>query len=183
MAIATSQEILDFWFADENRSRWFEQSSEFDSEITKKFLSTYKELKKKHDPLAEYTPEDMLSLVIVLDQFPRNMFRGKKESFSTDNLALRIANNAIKKGYDKLLNDEQRRFLYLPFMHSEDIKDQRYAVALFTRMNDRETLEYAYKHKETIVRFGRFPQRNSTLERKSTPKEQAFLAEEQESAA
>jgi uncharacterized protein (DUF924 family) len=177
MAVATSQEILDFWFAEENRPKWFDQSNEFDSEITKKFLATYKELKKKHDPLAEYTPEDMLSLVIVLDQFPRNMFRGKKESFSTDSLAVKIAGNAIKKGYDKVLNDEQRKFLYLPFMHSEDIKDQRYAVALFARLKDSESLEYAYKHKETIVRFGRFPHRNEILERKSTPKEQTFLAD------
>ncbi|MCE3232904.1 MAG: hypothetical protein K0R98_1161 [Rickettsiaceae bacterium] len=177
MAIATTQEILDFWFAEENKHKWFEKDSDFDSEITKRFLATYKEAKKKYDPLLEHTPQDMLATVIVLDQFPRNMFRGKKEAYATDVLALKIADDAIRRAYDKELSAEQRKFLYMPFMHSEDIKHQRYAVALFARLGDTISAEYANQHKGVIVRFGRFPHRNSALERKSTEKEIKFLAE------
>jgi uncharacterized protein (DUF924 family) len=179
MVIATAQEILDFWFAEENKPKWFDSSNDFDSEVSKKFLATYKEFKKKYDSLAEYTPEDMLAFVIILDQMPRNMFRGKKEAFATDAVALKIADHAIKRGQDKLLSEERRLFLYMPFMHSESINDQRFSVALFSRLGNKIAIEYAIKHKELIVRFGRFPARNEALERKSTDKEKKFLAEEE----
>ena len=176
MAIATTDEILDFWFSDEVTQKWFEKDEDFDKEIKKRFLSTYNDAKKKRASMVGDSAEDMLARVLVLDQFPRNMFRGTKEAFVTDGFALRVATDAIKKKYDRKLTDDQKKFLFMPFMHSEDLKDQRTAVALFSRVKDKDSLEFAVRHKEVILRFNRFPHRNDAMNRASSEQEEKFLA-------
>ncbi|MDA0782417.1 MAG: DUF924 domain-containing protein [Proteobacteria bacterium] len=177
MNIATTQEILNFWFSDNARDKWFIKDESFDNEIKKLFLATYKKAKLDKENAFEGSPEGLLALVITLDQFPRNIFRDKKEAFAADNIALKAANDAIKKNYDKKLTNEQRKFLYMPFMHSEDIRDQRTCVALFNRIKDQQSVDYALKHKEIILRFSRFPHRNEILGRKSTDEELKFLTQ------
>ncbi|MDA0308930.1 MAG: DUF924 domain-containing protein [Proteobacteria bacterium] len=177
MNIATTQEILDFWFSDDARDKWFIKDAAFDEEVKKNFLTTYKQAKLDPEKSFEDSPEGTLALIITLDQFPRNMFRDTKESFATDDAALKAANISIKKNYDKKLTDEQRKFLYIPFMHSEDIRDQRTCVALFNRLKDQQSVDYALRHKEIILRFSRFPHRNEILGRKSTDEELKFLTQ------
>jgi uncharacterized protein (DUF924 family) len=120
------------------------------------------------------TAEGALALVIVLDQFPRNMFRGSARIFAADARARAAANVALKRGYDQDLPEADRGFLFLPFMHSEDLADQIRCVALY-RAASHENLKYAEEHRDIIRRFGRFPHRNAVLGRETTPEEQAFL--------
>jgi uncharacterized protein (DUF924 family) len=117
----------------------------------------------------------VLALVIVLDQFPLNMFRGQRESFATEAAAREAAVQAIAWGFDQSLTDEQKAFLYLPFMHSEDLADQDRAVALYEGAGLENSLKWARHHRELIRRFGRFPHRNAILGRPSTPEELAYL--------
>ena len=120
-------------------------------------------------------PEGALALLILLDQFPRNMFRGAARAFATDPLARAIAAGALLKGFDAQVPPEMRGFFYLPFMHSEDLADQERCVALYQAAGDADGLKWAQEHADIIRRFGRFPHRNAVLGRASTPEEQAFL--------
>jgi uncharacterized protein (DUF924 family) len=106
-----------------------------------------------------------LAAIVLFDQFPRNMFRGDAEQFSTDPLALAIAKGAIDRGLDEQLEKQERGFLYMPFQHSEEMDDQNRSILLFTRLGDEEQLDYARKHRDVIARFGRFPHRNAMLGR------------------
>ena len=117
----------------------------------------------------------MLAEIILLDQFPRNMFRGQEQAFASDNKALSLAIEAIAKGYDKKLDNIQCRFLYMPFMHSENLKQQETSVELFKSLGDLLSLNYAIEHKKVIEKFGRFPGRNNALKRESTKKEISYL--------
>ena len=117
----------------------------------------------------------LLAAVIVLDQFPRNLFRGSPRAFATDALALRISHLAIEAQIDSQLTQQQRVFLYMPFQHCEDRALQRRSIELFSSLDDANTLSYAHKHKEVIDRFGRYPHRNAVLGRESTPQELEFL--------
>ncbi len=176
MSIATPKEILDFWFSQTAKSKWFAKDPAFDSEITQKFLSTY-QLAKQQDLDWPESPESYLALVILFDQFPRNMFRNKPEAYATDSMARDIAKKAIAKGLDSQLSEERRRFFYMPFMHSEELSEQEYAIELFTKLENKKTLNYAIIHKQIIERFGRFPHRNDVLGRQSTEAELEFLKE------
>jgi len=109
--------------------------------------------------------------VILFDQFPRNMFRGSAEQFATDHLALAIAKGALDAGYDQELAPDERKFLYMPFEHSENLDDQNRSVLLFTQLGDDEQVLYAKKHRDVIARFGRFPHRNAMLGRAPRPDE------------
>ena len=173
MSIATPKEILDFWFSQTARSKWFAKDPAFDSKITQKFLSTY-QLAKQQDLDWPESPESYLALVILFDQFPRNIFRNKPEAFATDSMARDIAKKAIAKGFDSQLSDEHRKFFYMPFMHSEKLSEQEYSVELFTKLGNNK---YAILHRQIIERFGRFPHRNEILERQSTEAELKFLKE------
>lgn len=124
----------------------------------------------------ESTPEGELALVIVLDQFPLNMFRGEPLSFSTEAAAREVAGRAIARRFDDTLPGEQRALLYLPYMHSENLDDQQRSVALFERAGLTENPRYARHHRDIVARFGRFPHRNVILDRPSTPEEMAYLA-------
>jgi len=164
-------EVLRFWFG-QDAKRWFEKNSAFDAEIRSRFLPLYEELSANADWLAR--PRDCLARILVLDQFPRNMFRGSARAFATDALALDAAQHAVASGHDRALSKTERTFIYLPFEHSEDLADQERALELFA---GHPNSEWAHKHWEIIKRFGRFPHRNGILGRQSTPAEIAFLSE------
>ena len=174
----TKQEVLSFWFEEAVPAQWFQKNDAFDREIRERFELTYDMAAK--DLCADWTrdADGVLALCIVLDQFPRNMFRGSPKAFATDSKALLIAKEAIHKGFDKILPIVKRRFLYLPFEHSENLQDQKRSVALFKTMQDSDPLfyEYALKHFEVIEKFGRFPHRNEILKRESTPEEYDYLS-------
>lgn len=165
-------EVLAFWRA-AGPEKWFEKDAAFDAEIRSRFLATYEAAVAGRLADWETTPEGALALLIVLDQFPRNMFRGHADQFSTDPLALAVAKGAIERDYDDGMTSDRRGFLYMPFQHSEDPRDQVQSLLLFTALGDGEQLDYARKHHDVIARFGRFPHRNAILGRKPT----AFEAE------
>jgi uncharacterized protein (DUF924 family) len=177
-----AQEVLDFWFgigADygKRHKRWFEKDPAFDAEITARFLHVYEALTRSPAWLDQ--PRPCLARIVVLDQFPRQMFRGKPRAFVADALALEAARVTVERGYDRDLLPVERLFVYLPFEHSEAIGDQERAceltapLAAFPETND--VLRYAIAHRDIIRRFGRFPHRNSILGRTSTPEELEFL--------
>jgi uncharacterized protein (DUF924 family) len=167
--------ILDFWFhGDAERKEWFRKDEAFDKEIRANFLGLYEEAER--GGLASWleSPADCLALVILLDQFPRNMFRGSARAFATDPRALAAARHAVDAGYDKRVGEVARTFFYLPFEHSESLADQERALQLF---DGQPNFEWARKHWEIVRRFGRFPHRNAVLGRQSTPAEIEFLKE------
>ena len=169
--------IIDFWFSDRARPLHFRKSQEFDREITRQFLSTYEKASRRELDGWREVAIDCLALIIVLDQFPRNMFRDDPRSFDKDDLACRTSHLALSQGFDEGLTSEQRSFLYMPFMHSEDLADQELSVALFEKPGMGSSLEFALAHRDIIARFGRFPHRNEILGRQSTPQEIVFLTE------
>jgi uncharacterized protein (DUF924 family) len=172
-ALPTPADILAFW-REAGPDRWFTRDDAFDAEIRAKFLPTYEAAASGKLEPWEATAEGALALVIVLDQFPRNMFRGETRCYAADPLARAVANRALKRGYDQDVPEQERSFLFLPFMHSEDMDDQKRCVALYREAGD-ENLKYAERHADIIRRFGRFPHRNAALGRTTTPEEQAFL--------
>lgn len=172
--VATPAEVLDFWFA-AGPQKWFSKDDAFDAAIRERFLPTYEAAAAGRLADWEATPEGALALVIVLDQFPRNMFRGSRRTFATDDFALAVAKRAIARGFDRKLELPKRNFFYLPFMHSEKLADQERCVELSRQSGDKNTLKYAELHADIIRRFGRFPHRNALLGRATTAEEQAFL--------
>lgn len=178
-AIETPHEVLEFWFSDRVRPLWFNSNPEFDSELTERFLAAY--LAAAAGALQEWEngAEGALALVIALDQFPLNMFRGQPRSFATEAAARGVARRAVDRGFDRRLTDEQKGFLYLPFMHSEDLRDQDLSVELYEKAGLADSLKWAKHHRGLIRRFGRFPHRNAILGRDSTPEERAYLASEE----
>jgi uncharacterized protein (DUF924 family) len=165
--------VLDFWYSPINKTKWFIQDPAFDNEILNKFFIFYQSALKNELKDWANTPHGSLALVIILDQFPRNMFRGTAKSYVTDEMALSITKKAISIGFDQKLNLQEKQFLYMPLMHSENIEDQKLSVELF--VFDQNSLSYAKKHKDIIERFGRFPHRNLILDRNSTKEEVSFL--------
>jgi uncharacterized protein (DUF924 family) len=168
-------EILDFWFSEESRSKWFNSTAQFDEEIRQRYEKTWGLARAGSYDHWEEDPEGALALVIVLDQFPLNMFREDARQYSTEAHAREVARHAIEKGFDKAMTPQQRAFLYLPFMHSESLQDQDYAVQLYEQAGLDDNLRYARHHHDVIKRFGRFPHRNAALGRESTAEEQEYL--------
>jgi uncharacterized protein (DUF924 family) len=165
-------EVLAFWFARGDKD-WWGADPEFDTEIRKRFQDLWE---RERENVAEHflgSADEALAAVILFDQFPRNMFRGHADQFSTDPLALAVARGAVDKGYDDGMTSDRRGFLYMPFQHSEDPRAQLKSLLLFTALGDAEQLDYARKHHEVIARFGRFPHRNAILGRKPTAMERA----------
>lgn len=168
--------VLDFWFAELTPKSWFEKNAAVDQAIHDRFLPTYVHVSQQADYgdlLAD--PDTALAALVVLDQFPRNMFRGTPRSFDSDPKALALAKSALAAGHDQAVDLARRIFFYLPFEHSEMLSDQERSVALFQRLGDANYLKYADAHYDVISRFGRFPHRNAILGRVSTPEELAFL--------
>lgn len=171
----TADEFLRFWFSEAASKYWFKSTPEFDDSLRERFLELY-EL-AMHGQLDDWrdTAPGSLALVILFDQIPLNIFRGKPQSFASEEQARRVASIAIKHGFDKQLTDKQKVFLYMPFMHSENLQDQDYSVSLFELAGLQVNLRYAKHHRGIIARFGHFPHRNAILGRKSTPEEIAYL--------
>jgi uncharacterized protein (DUF924 family) len=172
-AAMTAQDVLDFWFG-ADRKAWFEKNPAFDAEIRSRFLPLYERAAAGALQAWREDPTSCLALVILLDQFPRNMFRGSARAFAADALAREAARTIVERGWDKSLSPDERTFVYLPFEHSEALEDQELAMRLF---EGNPNFEWARKHWEIIRRFGRFPHRNAALGRESTPEEIAFLKE------
>lgn len=166
-------EIVAFWRT-VGPECWFEKDEALDDDIRRRFLGPHEEAAAGKLDLWEQSAEGALALLILLDQFPRNMFRGKSRAFSTDPLARAVASRAILSGFDGVFPD-MRGFFYLPFEHSENLADQQRAIALFKAAGDADGLRWAKMHADIIRHFGRFPHRNAALGRVTTPEEQAFL--------
>ncbi len=168
-------EVLRFWFQGvRSDPRWFRKDAAFDREIRDRFLSLYEQAAVGALSAWRDAPGECLALVILLDQFPRNMFRGEARAFAADALAREAAREIVSRGWDRAMGESERLFAYLPFEHSERLADQDLACDLMKDF-DAEQLDYALRHREIIRRFGRFPHRNAALGRASTPDETEFL--------
>jgi uncharacterized protein (DUF924 family) len=184
-----ADQILNFWFGNptdpqgpygQQRSVWFKKDAAFDDRIRQRFLPDY-----GRAAAGDYTPwrsqpRSCLALILLLDQVPRNLFRGDARSYATDAEALAVAEAAIAQGHDQALIPVERLFMYLPLEHSEDLARQQRCVQLFETLVKEapelaSTLDYAYRHRDVIAWFGRFPHRNHILGRTTTPEEAAFL--------
>jgi uncharacterized protein (DUF924 family) len=185
---ASWTEVLEFWFGAADspefgrpRAAWFVKSDAFDALIRDRFLATHEAAAAGALDGWGERPFGALALAVVLDQFPRNMFRGTPRAFATDERALALARAAVDRGFDQALLPVQRWFAYLPFEHAEDLAQQRESLRLFERLASDAagagTFAYAMRHYAVIERFGRFPHRNAILGRESTPEELAFLAQ------
>ncbi len=173
----TKYEIIHFWFEETDPQQWFQSSSAFDEKVRDRFGVMYDMAKDGLCNNWAVDAEGALALIIVLDQFPRHMYRGTPAAFATDQDALLIAKEAIHKGFDQILEPVKRGFLYLPFQHSEVLSDQKKSLELFGAMADENPAGdmYAKRHYVPIEKFGRFPHRNEILGRESTPEEIEFL--------
>jgi len=170
----TPSGVLAFW-REAGREHWYKRDDAFDAEVRRRFLALWHKAVAGELATWEASDDGALALVIVLDQFPRNMFRGTREAFASDALARDVARRAIERGLDRKVDPILLEFLYMPFMHSEHLADQLHCVALFQNTDNAENLKYARDHADIIRRFGRFPHRNRLLGRDTTEDEQAFL--------
>jgi uncharacterized protein (DUF924 family) len=167
-------DVVSFWM-EAGPKAWFKKSKVFDADIRRRFEALHFSASRGElDDWAE-TPEGALALLLLLDQFPRNLFRGSPHAFATDPLARRIARAAVDRGFDTRVDPQLRQFFYLPFEHSEHLEDQDHSVALCAASGDAELVKWARIHRDIIHRFGRFPHRNASLARPTTEAEQAFL--------
>jgi uncharacterized protein (DUF924 family) len=180
--------LLEFWFgmpgtpdSDRPRAVWFKKDAEFDAALRARFLEDQKQAAAgQYDTWME-TPDGSLALVLLLDQLPRNLYRGTPAAFASDEKARAVARHALDQGYDQDVPGVRRSFFYLPFEHSENLADQETSVTLCRALppagHSTQTLDYAIRHRDIIRRFGRFPHRNRVLGRNSTREEEAFLQE------
>lgn len=175
-----TEDILSFWLEEAGPAKWYASDPDFDAEIRDRFESMWEEARDgKLDHWTSH-PRKALALIILLDQFPRNMFRGSAKAFATDRKAKSAACYALKQKWDERFPQEARQFFYLPFMHSEALTDQDHSVRLYCQKmaeQREDSLPHAIAHREIIRRFGRFPYRNDALGRKNTSQEQEFLEE------
>ncbi len=173
----TPATILAFWFDEIDHSLWFKKDADFDQRLRERFGALHAQA--AHGELYAWRESAIgrLAEVIILDQFSRNLFRDSAKAFAQDNMALVLAQEAVRSGVDAALNAQQRVFLYMPYMHSESLAIHEMAVALFTRNGIQNNLDFELKHKAIIERFGRFPHRNALLGRESTSDELAFLSQ------
>ncbi len=173
MSPETPAAIIAFWH-DAGPDRWFEKDAAFDDEIKRRFLAAHEAAAAGKLTDWEENAEGALALLLLLDQFPRNMFRGEVRAFITDPLARAVASRAILNGFDGAFPD-MRGFFYLPFVHSESLADQERGVTLYKAAGDEHGMKWAEVHADIIRRFGRFPHRNAVLGRVTTPEERRFL--------
>ena len=174
-------EVIKFWFESSGSEKWYNGGDAFDAEIRTRFepvtLSSAAHYKQYDTHEWEGNEQACLALILLFDQFPRNMYRGTKAAFAFDKWGLQIARRGIEKGFDLKTPQEQRAFYYLPFMHAENIAVQDECVTLIDmRLDNESTLFHAREHRKLIAKFGRFPYRNAVLGRKNTSTEAEFLA-------
>lgn len=178
---AEPRDIISFWRDEVGPERWFKSEAALDAEIAKRFRGRWQEARDGKLQAWEASVEGALALLLLLDQFPRNIFRAKPEAFSTDAAARGVAERALKRGYDLMMPASLRAFFYLPFMHSETMDDQNRSVSLIAGRLGTAAMNYpfALAHRDEIARFGRFPHRNAALGRRSTAAERDFLVKSQ----
>jgi uncharacterized protein (DUF924 family) len=169
------QEILDFWFSDEVRKLWFNSTPEFDALLRERFEALWMRASGGELDGWLQTAAGCLALIIVLDQFPLNMFRGQAQSFASEAQSREVARVAIDKGFDQDLDLRSRAFLYMPFMHSEELVDQQLALQLFAQPGLEGSLRFALHHHDVIRKLGRFPHRNKSLGRENSEAEIEYL--------
>jgi uncharacterized protein (DUF924 family) len=188
------ERVLSFWFGEldaeglahpDTQRRWFTKDDAFDAALRDNFLEDHRAIVSEEREHWLVDPRGRLAYVVVLDQLSRNMFRGTPEMFASDPQALRAAKGGIEKGADQSLALCERQFMYIPFMHSEDLADQDRCIELFEALRDEQTgrgrdfvdysLRFAAMHRDIVAKFGRFPHRNAILGRPSTPEEIKFL--------
>ena len=171
---ASAAAVLAFWRA-AGPEQWFKKDTAFDAAIRARFIETYEAAAAGQLSGWEQTAEGALALIVVLDQFPRNMFRDDARTYAADPQARAVAERALERGFDQKVPLSDRQFFYLPFEHSEAMADQERCCALMAATGDAELLKWAQLHADIIRRFGRFPHRNAMLGRATTAEEQAFL--------
>ncbi|MBS0336646.1 MAG: DUF924 domain-containing protein [Proteobacteria bacterium] len=178
----TARDVLQFWFGDvpgERRKAWFVKDPAFDAEIRARFLGLHEAAARGELAGWKDAADSALALIVLTDQFPRNMFRGEARAFATDPIALAIASNVIANGWDAGMRPVERMFVYLPYEHSEVLTDQEKSLRLFEPLGafeaTKDTPDFARRHWEIVKRFGRFPHRNAALGRPGTPEETEFL--------
>jgi len=171
----TPFDVLDFWWQ-AGASKWFAQDDSFDRTCRERFIGAIESAKAgRLDHWAD-TADGALALVLLLDQMPRNVYRGTAEAFAADKKALNVAEQAVSRGFDRAFPLDARGFFYLPFEHSENISDQNRSVDLFRALGQQDYYHYALIHMDVVRRFGRFPHRNEVLGRETTPEERDYLA-------
>jgi uncharacterized protein (DUF924 family) len=171
------RDILDFWFTELNARQWYKPDAAIDRDIERRFKPLYDDLSSAVPADWSSTAYNCLAAIIVLDQFPRNMFRGTPRAFATDPQALALSSHAIERKFDAGLDAAGKQFLYMPWQHAEDRAAQARSLELFAALGDAAMLNFAKRHHDIIARFGRFPHRNAILARSSTPDEIEFLRE------
>ncbi|MDG1858272.1 MAG: DUF924 domain-containing protein, partial [Emcibacteraceae bacterium] len=176
-AVVTAKDIINFWFEEITPKDWWIKNTAFDKKIKSRFHDIYKSAAAGELVNWRYDPMSALAEIIVLDQFPRNMFRDKKQAFATDPLAVCVAQVTIDKGFDQELENSHKLFMYMPFMHSESAEIHKSAELLFSAPGLEQNYEFEIKHKAIIDRFGRYPHRNKILGRRSRKEEIEFLKE------
>ena len=172
---ASAPAVLQFWFDEVGKDRWFAKSPELDAEIERRFEPVRTAVLRSGAKEWRDTPEHLLAAIILLDQFSRNVHRGSAKAFAGDALALELTNLALDRGWDKGMLPARQQFLLMPLMHSEKLADQQRSVSEFERLGEENALNYARLHLDQIKRFGRFPGRNAALGRRTTDAEQEAL--------
>ncbi|HLU79861.1 MAG TPA: DUF924 family protein [Burkholderiaceae bacterium] len=172
----TAQDMIHFW-KEAGPERWFRGGEAFDAQCREQFLTLHMAASRGERAHWVVDPEGALALVLLLDQIPRNIFRGSAHVYATDRMALSVADRAIELGHDRQFDDALRSFFYMPYMHSESLAHQHRCTELFSQLPGANSAKWATHHREIIERFGRFPHRNRLLGRTSTPEEQAWLDE------
>jgi uncharacterized protein (DUF924 family) len=172
----TAEDVLKFWFVDHGQDDWFGAKPEFDAQIAEQFAETHAAVARGEAWRWRTTPNGRLAEIIVLDQFSRQLFRGRAEAFASDAMALTLAQEAVAGGHHNFLPMPQRMFLLLPYQHSESPAVQAESVRLHTALGDADLLKFAEGHAQCITRFGRFPKRNAALGRANTPEEAEYIA-------
>jgi len=168
--------ILHFWFEEIGPDRWWVRSDETDESCIARFRQLWKEWRSRTPESFLGSAREALAGVILIDQFPRNMFRGHADAFSTDPLGLAIAKGAVDRGLDESMTEDERSFVYMPFQHSENLADQERSILLFSALGNANSLDFARKHHDMIAKYGRFPARNAVLGRPDRPGEEAGIA-------
>ncbi len=173
----SKQDVLTFWFTETEPALWFQENEQFDAVLRHRFMGDCEIARDGMIDAWKNDADGCLALVLLLNQIPRHIYRGHAKAYAGDNKALLASKHAIARGFDQVMTPVRRRFLYLPFMHSENLTNQKKSLELYGRMqkDDPVTYEHAQRNYRLIEQFGRFPNRNKAMGRESTPEEQAWL--------
>lgn len=174
---AAAHGVLAFWFDETPPDTWFAKDAVLDAAIAERFGRLRDAVLASGAAGWADEPDTLLAAIILLDQFSRNIYRGRGEAFAGDALALNLTHRALARGWDAAIPVERRAFLYMPLMHAEDREEQRLSVQCFTKLGNPDNLDFARQHRAVIDRFGRFPSRNAALGRASTEAEKAYLSQ------